>query len=451
MRFIFLLFFAFIQNTELSQAKNLQDVFQNGLNETDLRFFLQDKLEYNINASILPDDCLSVTKLNFGGNSTENLFRAQIEPICSLDQTQKKYIIKEVLPKNYNEINNLDRLMREHIFDLLPPSIHILLPLALYAINQDDKASRLDSNLKILRPKKSTQQTQSDMGDISENAQSNSDEPDYVEPIGNDAITLWRKSSSQIAPQQMQPNISQSEANPEDPAYVEPIGNSIPTPSSTSTQSTTPTYTSPRLFYTKTYFEIMEEAAGEEISNIFLRNNLDITHPEILETIKAYAKALAYIHQQFMVEKSIPQSITQIDSNAKDQFNLYKTLTHKDPHWGNVFYDLETQIISFIDNEGFADSINKRETIIRDLSRIAFFSISKYGNCMDKTYKANECANSIQISKQILVDYIQAYPENLQENLRAYVKKSLLELADTNFMQLHLDGLQHWKSELATL
>lgn len=199
------------------------------------------------------------------------------------------------------------------------------------------------------------------------------------------------------------------------------------------------------------YFEIMEEAAGKEISKIFIDNYPDVYNNENQKTIKAYAKALAILHQTFMDPRSIPTSIEEVTNLPIYKADDYKTLVHQDAHWGNIFYDEIHDVVSFIDNEGFASTVQLKGTIIIDLYRVAFYSSSAFGHCRDKRYDADKCDYSIEIGAQILKHYIENYPTEEQEELRAYIKKYMVYYAAENKMLMDHVGVEKWKEVISNL
>jgi hypothetical protein len=199
------------------------------------------------------------------------------------------------------------------------------------------------------------------------------------------------------------------------------------------------------------YFEVMEEAEGKEISKIFMDNYPNINNIENQATIKAYAKALAILHQTFMDPNSIPKSIEEIENLPTYKGDHYKTLVHQDAHWGNLFYDLVNDVVRFIDNEGFTSTLQRKATIIIDLYRVAFYSSSAFGYCRDKRYDPGKCDYSIEIGAQVLKNYIENYPIEQQDKLRAYIKKYMLYYAIQNKMLMDKDGVNKWEDILNSL
>lgn len=167
-----------------------------------------------------------------------------------------------------------------------------------------------------------------------------------------------------------------------------------------------------------TYFSIMEKAKGEDISKIIETKDED----DIDLAMMAYGKALAQLHLSFIDKDSIPENEEDLINNPIILQHVFKSIIHRDPHWKNVFYDYKNNLISFIDNETIASSIEGHSPIVIDIMRVLYYSTEKFGLCNKSDFNPEKCDHSIRASTIFLDEYIQTYPSKYQKKLVTYLK-----------------------------
>ncbi|MDP3532610.1 MAG: hypothetical protein Q8S31_04905 [Alphaproteobacteria bacterium] len=398
MRLLIMFFSMFFFFQHISFGIVASSDFPYGLNEEDLSVFLMKEMRDDFKEDIASEECIKVEKLDGGGVSTQQLFKAKIIGACLVENKDKKLIIKEVSSKNTSEIENLKFVKKNKDFEKLPKDIQIVLPIGIY---------RVDGYGVVLNEENSVESPEVMVG---VGGYIDSEDPEYIDSENAgyidsaDAEAFGKNETEQARP---------------------PLNDWI-------------------------YFEIMEQAEGKEISKIFMDNYPDVNNDKNQETIKAYAKALAILHHTFMDVGSIPTS-NEVINLSTDKLYYYKTFVHEDAHWGNLFYDPDNGVVRFIDNEGFASALKRKATILIDLYRVVFYSTSKFGHCRDIRYDAGKCDYSIEIGAQILKHYIENYPNEDQEKLRAYIKKYMLFYAAQNKMLMDNVAVEKWKKTLEML
>lgn len=403
-----------------SSLHSKEKPFDTGIHAENVKTFMA---ETYLN---LDQSCLNVKTLDSGGNATESIFLVNVEDSCGTKE--KGYIVKSLKSKrimangrrvNNQEIPHLEKLIQGRYFDDLPNNIKVILPEAIFIVGKQGGTMKHTISEKLIT---SSPQPQQPPTKIEKKTQTPN------EYITAEQYNPGNSSSSNSYVEAGQYQTTQG-ANPTH-TYVGA------TEYVNTVQNKTQAYES---FLDPVYIEIMPLAKGKEMSSILLSDDTDAKD----EAIKAYAYALALLHQKFMDDASIPSDLQENQIKSYNDLNYFKSMIHGDPHWGNVFYDSVTKKISFIDNESFAESIEPKTTIIRDLDRLTFYATSHYGNCFDgktKPYNQEMCLESIPTALQIVKEYINNYPEKLQTQLKTYIRQAFKIIALVNPMKLHRDS-----------
>ncbi len=104
------------------------------------------------------------------------------------------------------------------------------------------------------------------------------------------------------------------------------------------------------------YFSLMPKAQGQEFFNLMNSYVANPCQEHTMHLHKAYAalgRTLAHFHSHFM----------QPDNHSLKGL----TITHGDLHARNIFYDLENDTISWIDNQSMRASIHERQSLFVDM------------------------------------------------------------------------------------
>lgn len=168
------------------------------------------------------------------------------------------------------------------------------------------------------------------------------------------------------------------------------------------------------------FFSIAKGAKGLQLSSIYRSSDENLKQ----QAFSAYGKALAQFHKHYMDDHTIPNP-----GEEKSPLSIFKTITHGDAHWGNVFYAPETNKITFIDNDTFSLSMigtltdEEKDPAISDVNFASFMTASLAKECLKTDgYDPNVCLNIFDNSKYFLKSYLAEYPKDQQISLKNALK-----------------------------
>jgi hypothetical protein len=169
------------------------------------------------------------------------------------------------------------------------------------------------------------------------------------------------------------------------------------------------------------FFSIAKGAKGVQLSSIYRSNDNALKQ----RAFSAYGTALAKFHQYYMDANTIPNP-----GEEKSPLSIFKTITHGDAHWGNVFYNPENNKITFIDNDTFSLSMiealseDEKDPAIADVNFASFMTASLAKECLKTDgYDEHVCDTIFNNSKYFLKSYLAEYPGPQQMSLKNALKK----------------------------
>jgi hypothetical protein len=166
------------------------------------------------------------------------------------------------------------------------------------------------------------------------------------------------------------------------------------------------------------FFSIAKGAKGLQLSSIYRSDDNDLKE----KAFSAYGTALAKFHQHYMDAHTIPNP-----DEDNQPLSIFKTITHGDAHWGNVFYDPQNDKITFIDNDTFSLSMvdpDDKNSAIEDVNFASFMTASLAKECLKtEGYDSNVCLTIFDNSKYFLKAYLAEYPEPQQIALKIALKR----------------------------
>lgn len=126
---------------------------------------------------------------------------------------------------------------------------------------------------------------------------------------------------------------------------------------------------------------------------------------------------------------------THIDRGFWQRCAYYKTFIHGDLHLGNIFYAPEAEEITLIDIETMGYSVDQKHSIMRDIEAV-IFRYFLYENGFDAEIPDLEEIYSVCITS-FLKAYINAYPSQMQEDLKTYLCTMLTDHRVTSQITPH--------------
>ncbi len=160
------------------------------------------------------------------------------------------------------------------------------------------------------------------------------------------------------------------------------------------------------------YFVLLHPASGQSLKNLIQKGNKN-TLRKAFSTLGQQIGALHFDHMDL-------STLVNDLGNNNDLLDLYKTtVIHGDAHWANIFYDLDSDLITLIDNETFSYALNKPISIARDLYCILLMPLIEW-KIIEKT-DGKKQSYLLECYCIFITGYISAYPSENTPALYEYI------------------------------
>ncbi len=200
----------------------------------------------------------------------------------------------------------------------------------------------------------------------------------------------------------------------------------------------------PKLALTVTFFKYRPDGADEDTYFSIIHTAKGLPLYEIIKGSKeeantafsAFGSAIGKLHNKYMQPETMigksrdpNETLKELSTNQDKRFDYYKTYTHGDLHWNNVFYDGASNDVVLIDNETFADSLSKNGmSIANDLYGVITLPLSLIsGWDMRFQCKSDGFCDNIDTA---LRAFVEAYVAQFPTSERAFIKQYIKHIAD---------------------